>query len=133
MPCCRQVTAYSIPKAGGGSFPFQLVDTMGLEEKKLTEDIVSLALRGHLRSGYKVRRSGKLSEWFPPVTVWFWLFSPVHARHNHLKGPILQPGPARRGPGGRRSLHLSHERRVSAGGQYLDADPGHHAAGQRPE
>lgn len=52
---------------------------MGLEENKLMEDIVSLALRGHLRSGYKVRRSGKLSEWFPPVTVWFWLFSPVHA------------------------------------------------------
>lgn len=67
--CCRQYTIHTIPKVGGGSYPFVLIDTIGLEKLQPTEEIIKLALKGHLRNGFKVRRSVNLSGLFPPPTV----------------------------------------------------------------
>lgn len=64
MMCCWQYTIHTIPKVGRGSYPFVLIDTIGLEKLQPTEEIIKLALRGHLRNGFKVRRSVNLSEWF---------------------------------------------------------------------
>lgn len=66
---CRQYTIHTILKVGGGSYSFVLIDTIGLEKLQPTEKIIKLALKGHLRNGFKVSRSVNLSGLFPSPTV----------------------------------------------------------------
>uniref|UniRef100_A0A671TX70 Uncharacterized protein n=1 Tax=Sparus aurata TaxID=8175 RepID=A0A671TX70_SPAAU len=60
----RKFRTYKIPKEGGQSFyPFVLNDMMGLEIRDgVLVDDVKLALRGHVRDGYKFNPESKLSE-----------------------------------------------------------------------
>uniref|UniRef100_A0A671TVF1 Uncharacterized protein n=1 Tax=Sparus aurata TaxID=8175 RepID=A0A671TVF1_SPAAU len=60
----RKFRTYKIPKEGGQSFyPFVLNDMMGLEIRDgVLVDDVKLALRGHVRDGYKFNPASKLSE-----------------------------------------------------------------------
>lgn len=51
----RGYTVHTIPREGGGLFPFVLVDTIGLESKQPTEEIIKLALKGHLKNGFKFK------------------------------------------------------------------------------
>ncbi|XP_075872608.1 interferon-induced protein 44-like [Nelusetta ayraudi] len=51
----RGYTVHTIPREGGGLFPFVLVDTVGLEKEQPTEEIIKQALRGRLRSGYEFK------------------------------------------------------------------------------
>lgn len=90
--CCRQYTVHTIPREGGGLFPFVLVDTIGLESKQPTEEIIKLALKGHLKNGFKVRRSVNLLWWFQPVTVslCFFQFKPGE---NILQDPFYNHNP----------------------------------------
>lgn len=90
--CCPQYTVHTIPTEGGGLFPFVLIDTIGLERKQPTEEIVKLALRGHLRSGFEVRRSVKQSCRFQPLTAsaCFFQFKPGE---DILRDPFYKHNP----------------------------------------
>ena len=51
-----QYTTYKIPKNNSDSFPFVFNDIMGLEPKNgVLVDDVKLALRGHMKEGYRVK------------------------------------------------------------------------------
>ncbi|XP_073348875.1 interferon-induced protein 44-like isoform X1 [Pagrus major] len=60
----REFTTYKIRKEDGQSlYPFVFNDMMGLERRDgVLVDDVKLALRGHMRDGYKFNRQSKLSE-----------------------------------------------------------------------